>query len=280
MLTTAPAISRRRRISFNITAGVLLVMLLALLLPILMFIVLAWLPVETWQSVFPDEELTAASAAHRIHELSMSLMFWGLVISVGLQLRRPERRQALLLVVAATAVVFLVIDSISGTLTADVIPILAAVAVLVALHPERRQLFRFKRPDKGMAGLAILAAIPGVFFILDHIDLQRLDIPGDEHAEFAHWSTMAVFATLMVIWTLIGSTDRTGWRVTAWITGITAATFGIGSLVFPDAASSPSTGWAAAAVAWGLALVALAERRARSTAETNEREPAHVATLG
>jgi hypothetical protein len=141
---------------------------------------------------------------------------------------------------------------------------MVGVVLLVLLHPARQGLYRFNRPDVAMTGLAILAAIPGAFFVLDHIDLQRLDVPGDPHIEFGHWSAMAVFATLIVVWGLIGSTDCTGWRVTAWLAGISAAAYGLASLVFPIVASASGTGWAIAAIAWGVAFVALTERRARS----------------
>ena len=99
--------------------------------------------------------------------------------------------------------------------------------------------------------------------VLDHIGLQRADIPSDPHAEFAHWSAMAVFATLVVLWGLIGATELTGRRITAWLTGVSAVTFGVASLVFPNLPSAAGVGWAVAAVAWGAGYLVLTEREAR-----------------
>ena len=91
---------------------------------------------------------------------------------------------------------------------------------------------------------------------------------------------MAVFATLIVLWGLIGSTDRTGWRVTAWLAGISAAAYGLASLVFPLVASASGTGWAIAALAWGVAFVALTERRARSRSAQSVDAPSEAVEEG
>ena len=263
-MDSSVAVPKWRKITFYVIAGLLLLMIVGLLFPLLAFVVLAWLPVDTWQALFPGEDINATDVVHRIHELSFSLIFWGLAIGIGLQLWKPERRQAPMLQAFAVIAAFFVVDLVSGSFDPEAVPIMVGVVLLVLLHPARRGLYRFNRPDMTMTGLAILAAIPGAFFILDHIDLQRLDVPGDPHVEFGHWSAMAVFATLIVLWGLIGSTDRTGWRVTAWLAGISAAAYGLASLVFPLVASASGTGWAIAAVAWGVAFIALTERRARS----------------
>ena len=163
----------------------------------------------------------------------------------------------------AVVAAFVVIDSVSGSFDPEAIPVMVGVALLALLHPTREGLVRVGRPHVGMSGLAVLAAIPGVFFVLDHIGLQRADIPSDPHAEFAHWSAMAVFATLVVLWGLIGATELTGRRITAWLTGVSAVTFGVASLVFPNLPSAAGVGWAVAAVAWGAGYLVLTEREAR-----------------
>lgn len=91
---------------------------------------------------------------------------------------------------------------------------------------------------------------------------------------------MAGFATLIVLWGLIGSTDRTGWRVIAWLVGVSTATYGVGSLVFPDVASASGTGWGVAAIAWGVGYLALTERRARRMAAESVEVDTLKATAG
>ncbi len=76
-----------------------------------------------------------------------------------------------------------------------------------------------------------------------------------------HWSLVASFVAIILLWGLVGSTDRGGWMITAWLAGISAATYGLASLVFPDVASALVTGWAIAAVARGAGYVALILRR-------------------
>ena len=272
-MNSSVAVPRWRKITFYVIAALLLLAILGLLWPLLLFVVLAWLPIEAWEAIFPGEDIDAGAVIHRIHELSFSLIFWGLAIGVGLQLWKPARRQAPMLQALAVMVAFLVIDLVSGSFSGEAVPIMVGVVLLVLLHPARDGFYRFNRPDVAMTGLAIVAAIPGAFFVLDQVDLQRLDVPGDEHAEFGHWSAMAVFATLIVLWGLIGSTDRTGWRITAWLVGISAAAYGVASLAFPLVASAAGTGWAIAAVAWGVAYVVLTERRARSASDQSVDAP-------
>jgi hypothetical protein len=273
-------VPRWRKITFYVIAVLVLAMILGLLLPLLTFVVLAWLPVDTWQAVFPGEDVNAGAVVHRIHELSQSLVFWGATIGVGLQLWKPEKRQAPMLQALAVLAAFYVIEGVSGSFDVEAIPIMVGVALLVLLHPAREGLYRFNRPDAGMAGLAILTAIPGAFFILDHINKQRLNLPGDEHAELMHWSTMAVFATLILLWGLIGSTDRTGWRITAWLAGISAAAYGLASLVFPTVSSASGTGWAIAAIGWGAGYIVLTERRAQSPSGQSVDAPARAVSSG
>jgi len=258
---------RWRKITFYVLAALMLAMILGFLWPILMFVVLAWLPIDTWQAMFPGEDINAGFVVHRIHVLAEGLIFWGLAIGVGLQLWKPRKRQAPMLQALAVVVAFLVIGLASGSFVAEEeILFVAGVALLALLHPARERFYRFGKPDAAMAGLAVLAAVPGAFFIIDHIDKQRINLAGDEHAEFAHWAAMAVFSTVLILWGLIGSTDLTGWRVTAWLAGVSAATYGVSSLVFPTMPSTVDIGWAIAAIAWGVAYIVLAERRTRSTA--------------
>jgi len=139
--------------------------------------------------------------------------------------------------------------------------------VLVAmLHPTREALLSFGRPDRTLAGLAVLTAIPGVPFILDNIHKQRLNLLGDSHAELEHWLTMALFAALVLLWGLIASTKLTGWRITAWLAGLAAAAFGVASLVFPLTSSAAGTGWAIVAIVWGVGFITMSERRAHHVA--------------
>ena len=103
-MQTLEPVPRWRTITFYTVAGLVLAMILLLLWPLLLGIVLAWFPVDTWQSVLGSEDLDAGSVVHRIHFLTESLVFWGLTFGVGLQLWRPAKRQAPMLMALAVAV--------------------------------------------------------------------------------------------------------------------------------------------------------------------------------
>jgi hypothetical protein len=78
-----------------------------------------------------------------------------------------------------------------------------------------------------------------------------------------HWNRVAVFAILLVFWSLLAASDRPGWRITAWVAGLAGAWYGAQSLLFP-VTSAASSVWAIASIAWGIIFVVAAERRARS----------------
>lgn len=75
---------------------------------------------------------------------------------------------------------------------------------------------------------------------------------------------MASFALLVLLWGLIGASDRPGWRLVAWAAGLATAIYGMQSLLFPTVASTASAPWAVAAVVWTVAYLVVAERRARA----------------
>ncbi len=269
-------VSRRRKVSFYVSSGVLVAVIVGLLGPLLIDIVVGWLPVAVWEAIYGSEEIHAGSGAHRIHVLTLAALFWGLTVALALQLRRPERRRAPMLQAVALGVTFLVIDLAAGSVSDEEGPLVAGVILVALLHPARSRLVPSSLRDRVMAGLAIAAAIPAVTFAIDQIKTQRLGIAGDEHAEFGHWASMAVFATVIVLWALIASSDLAGWRVTAWSAAGAAAVYGVASLVYPGLPSAAGTGFALAAIAWAAAVVWRAEwaamrLRVASTEEVAER---------
>lgn len=113
-----------------------------------------------------------------------------------------------------------------------------------------------------MAGLTLLAAVVWLPFAVEMAQFQILANPGDAHAAMEHWNRMAFFALFIVIWGLIGASDFSGWRLTAWVAGLASIWYGLQSLLFP-VTSAAAPFWAAAAIAWGVIYIAAGERRAR-----------------
>ncbi len=134
-------------------------------------------------------------------------------------------------------------------------------------HIERhaRQLLQFRRLDTIMSGMTVAAAMVWLPFAYRQAQLQRLATPGDTHATMEHRNRIAAFALFLLVWSLLGASDRPGWRLTAWTAGLASTWYGPQSLLFATAAFVATPLWAVAAV-WGLTYIVVAERRARATA--------------
>lgn len=226
-------------------------------------VVLGWLPDSVLISLHPDFE--RLFAPHRVHQMAMHSILWGLVLGVVLQLYRPERRVAPLLQALTFLLAFAVIEFAVGQFTVmGTAPFLVPLALIALLHPRSRQLVRLGRLDWSMASLTALAAIPWIALAVGQAEIARFNLPSDEHAQMEHWTRMAVFAILIIAWGLIGATDRPGWRITAWTVAYASVVYGLQSLLFSSQASAAPAGWAIAASGWGVAYLVVSERRARS----------------
>ncbi len=254
---------KRRRVALRVVAALPLLLLLVLVGPLLPFLVLFWLPDDTLLSMFDD--LTRADLVHRVHDTALSMMAWSLVIGVAVQLHRPQSKAAPMLQALAIPVLIIVADVLRGRFDLFGVIVLALLLLLAFLHPRRGDLLKVPHFDGAMAGLTAVAAVPWLVFAVDQARLQLLDVAGDVHAERGHWGLMTQLAVLVILWALIGSSNHTGWRLTAWVAGMVSAIYGLQSLVFPDVGSSAITGWALAAMAWGVVYLVMAERRAHGS---------------
>lgn len=228
-----------------------------------LMIVVSWLPDATYLAIIDD--LEAADLVHRVHDSTLPVTAWTLLIGTALQLHRPQDRMAPLLMALAVPVALLSIQLVTGTFD----PVFAGLSLvplllIALLHPRAQGLLRVRRLDGPMAVLTGVAAVAWIRFATTQAQFQRLALPGDTHAEMEHWSRMAAFALFVILWSVIGASDRPGWRLVAWVAGLGSAWYGLQSLLFPTAASAASVTLAVAAIAWGLAYIVMAERRARS----------------
>lgn len=205
-------------------------------------------------------------AAHRTHDVTYGLLFTTLVVGMLAQLRHPTRNPA--------GVVMALIPpgtlALAGMLAGDFDTVvernplryaawIAAIAVL--LHPAGLALVRSLSPtrvDRRMLGLVVLAAVPLLASASTALQLQRTIT--DEHELMGHYGFMAAFSYTVIGLGVLASLRPTGWRLLAWLTGLLPAALGVTSLLYPDAASSLTAGWALAAMGWGVVFVAVAAR--------------------
>lgn len=257
--------SKARRITFRIAATIVALWLLTIGAFGLIELVAMWLPGETILEIVDGDPPNAL--IHRTHFLAIGIVAWTVVPSILVQLRRPERRVAPMLLLAVWALGSLLVYGLSGTvnewLIEEVVFVAIPVGLVMWLHPKRDEFFERPVFDRPMAYLAGAAAIPWLVYAVDNAGLQLNNVAGDPHAAMEHWATAALMGIIISAAAFLGSSDHTGWRLPAWIAGGASVIFGVHSLVFPGLASALPTSWAIAAIVWGFVFGGAVLRRSR-----------------
>lgn len=232
-----------RRLAFRIVASVLGVFTLAFTVPFA-------------ATSFTDD----TAAIHRLHNLA-GVFGFGVMLGGSLLLCawRPWSIGAFWVAIASGLA-----GSVAGVLSGDFLsgawfsaPV--AIAILFALHPARRAVLRIDGVDLPTLVLGILALVPAVAFALTQAELQRNGVEADPHVEFHHYSGMAFYALGVPLSGLAASLRVTGRRLGARIAGASGAGLGLASLLLSDHVGAFDALWAWLALAWGVAMVALAE---------------------
>jgi hypothetical protein len=192
----------------------------------------------------------------------------GILITGGVmvQLRAPERRIAGVQQATLGSLALL----ISAPLASDaqnIVPgliILAAIAVLVALHPGRSE---FLKPgtsfDPVLGAIALLGAIPLITYALSMAAEARELVGPPHHIQRLAW--MSAMAIAVFLTGLLASLQTRGWRIPAWCAGAAAIVFGLASVVFPTYGGSAGREWGALTMAGGFLFIVVAETRARQS---------------
>lgn len=212
---------------------------------------------------------------HRIHDVSWGV--WTAVIMGAaflVQLRRPERKVAAMQQLMIGALASLGGLAMGGALALEygaegsmvVVSgtVIAAVALVAALHPARRQLFRGTgQLSPVLAPAALIASVPLIMWAVAEAALQRGGPTSDEHVLWTHYAGMTTVALAIPLLGLLAALKTPGWRIPAWCAGLSAALLGVASVMFPTHPSSLGVVWGAVALAGGIAFVGLAEWEAR-----------------
>lgn len=267
--TTDPPVSRARRVAFRVLAVLLTLWMLAISVFGLTEIVLMWLPERTVGDLVSGgsgDELELTD--HRTHFFMIGLAAWGTLLALLVQLRRPERRVAPMLLLVVSATTALVVFGLHGTVTEWLVEEwtwFVPAVVLALLHPARHLLLTWPGHDRVQLGLAAVAAVPWLSYALVSASRQ-ITRSGGEHAADEHWAIVAWVAVLITAAAVIGATRHRGWQLPAWYAAIASILLGLHALVFPGL---PSALWPVAAVAaivWGAAYAASIVARTRRTA--------------
>lgn len=206
-----------------------------------------------------------AAGPHRVHDLTFAFLMTTGVIGILMQLRRPSKNVAGLVMAVIPFAALALAGILAGEF--DIVvrrnpsrSIGPIVAVAALLHPTGRRFFRsFKiaRVNWIMGALVAASAVPLIGFASTNIRLQS-DVP-DEHFFQGHYGFMAAFAFTVIAVGVLASLRPDGWRLTAWVAGLLPIGLAVISVLYSDAASSLDSGWALAAAAWGVVFIAAAE---------------------
>lgn len=199
----------------------------------------------------------------------LGLLSWLLVVSVAVQVRRPHRNSASMVLAVGVVLLALVAFGVWGTfgewLREDLV--VAAPVVLLALMHPRLQRLGVPRCDPLVLALAVVGAAGwGAYAVVQlghQVTESGLLVTNEGYA------AIAAAALGIAVAGLVGATDWAGWLVPGLLAVVCAAYLGIHGLVFPDPPSALGVIPAVLAVLWALALAsALAWRRINHTRES------------
>ncbi|MBI4260688.1 MAG: hypothetical protein HY658_09000, partial [Actinobacteria bacterium] len=188
------AVSRGRRIAFNVLLALLVVFAIGFGL----------------FSMIGGAAGVADREAHRFHDLEGGM---GLVVLLGIpavtMFRDPSRRVAEMQLVILYMVAIHIAMALSAKYSPFILPFVVVIAALAVLHPARDRLLRMNGPSWPIVALTVAAAAPLVAYALGQAELQRND-PGTLHAEEDHWMTQASIALLFVLGGLLTALRGSG----------------------------------------------------------------------
>ncbi len=202
---------------------------------------------------------------HRVHDIAWGAFAVILVCgAAAAQLWRPERRPAAMQQLLACLAAGGISIAASGALVPSHLIrgafLAVPAAVMLAMHPVRKDVLRVGRMSPLLTALAIVVAVPLVRFALEQVRIQRIDTVSPHGIAF-HWGTMASLALSIVATMLVASSRAPGWRLSAWCAGAALAVFGLASVSYPDRASSVGQAWGACAIGAAIVFVVVAERQ-------------------
>jgi hypothetical protein len=208
----------------------------------------------------------------------LSFFALGAIIGVGLaaQLRRAEQRIAGL----QQAGIGILSLGMAGVIGARIEPavgaglLLLVMAVLVVLHPARRDVFA---PGPGIdipvLALSVLAGIPAIWYAAGMLRLAAEAGPSCFLGQCARGDRFAEIAAATIAIVSVGGLagfKTPGWRLPLWSAGLGAILIGLTSIALIDVTGSLGLGWGSLAVTWGVLLIVIGQRRGRRSPPTTE----------
>ena len=225
-----------------------LAMTVAFLRELLPLVVLGWTPA-----------VGAELGIHRLHAMGIAGVVAVILLGVFAQAYRPTARVAAMWGALVTMTV-----ATAGTLAygvgrpEEVVPFFVVIGLMTLLHPAGRNVLeRGASYSPALLALVAVAAVPLLAFVVDQFALTPN--ASDPHAIDGHYVMMAALAVAPLAYGVFAALGFTGWRLAAWLAALSPLYHGLMSVAFPAQASSVGTMWGAAAIAWAVAFVLVAE---------------------
>jgi hypothetical protein len=223
-----------------------------------------------WIGLFLGWTMSGGDQIHRVHNIGASGVATGILVAFPLLILAWRREDIALLQMLGVAAV----ATVAGGLLALDPVFLAYAAILavpvVALLAISRGWRRYVARGAGLAREFFVAAIVGApfwfAFAWTNATLQHTRPSSDPHVEMHHYTGMAIMAIGLVLMVVLAALRTQGWRIVAWLTGLGSVVYGAAAIAFPHTPGSEGAWWGSLAVVWGVAIVALAERRAQAPA--------------
>jgi len=213
---------------------------------------------------------------HRVHDVGASGVATGLLIALPLLILSWRRDDIALLQMLGMAALATVVGAVLATEPGYAVIVLVLAVPVVVLLAISRGWRRFLAPGEGWIPELLVAALLGAPFwgaFAWTMARYQANLPADDpHVEEFHWVGMAVMAIGLVLMVVLASLRTHGWRIVAWLTGLGSIVYGAASILFATYPgsdvpypSSEGSVWGTLAIAWGVVVIALAERRSRAT---------------
>jgi hypothetical protein len=221
---------------------------------------------------------TTEGGIHRVHDMGFGALY-GVILTAGLlaQEWRPETKVSPFYQILHVAIASIIAGLISlNVLWLLGVFVLIGYVILLVLHPYRSEILRPRREGFSVPlfALAVLGAIPLVWYAVTASGYQRNGLARDPHVSQGHWSMMAAMAIGIVLVGLLTAFKFSGWRISAWSAGVAVFLYGLISVVYPNPAGSDGTDWGVIAMLGGAAFVAVAEWERRRAPAPLVRAPA------
>ena len=195
---------------------------------------------------------------HRLHVMVIALTILTTLLGVFVQVYRPTRQVASMLGALVGIVLAAVLTIGVGESLGSIVPFLILIGLATVLHPAGRQLLdRGRSYSPAMLALIGVAAVPMLAFAVDQVGLQLGS--GDSHAAAGHYTVMAQFALVPLVYGTLAAVGMRGWRVAAWVAALPVGYYGLLSVSFTAQASSTGVVWGTGAVLWAVGFVVVTE---------------------